>query len=58
MFVCRMFATVVLMDCVCIPRLPYHGGPGNNYTMHGIAAMVKRLRAHPGDFGFVTANGG
>jgi acetyl-CoA C-acetyltransferase len=24
--------------------LPYHGGPGNNYTTHAIAAMAERLR--------------
>lgn len=37
--------------------LPFFGGPGNNYTMHGIAEMVTRLRANPGDFGFVNGNG-
>lgn len=45
-------------DLTVTGGLPYHGGPGNNYSMHGIAGMVKRLRANPGDFGFVTANGG
>jgi acetyl-CoA C-acetyltransferase len=24
--------------------LPYHGGPGNNYALHGVAAMVHTLR--------------
>ena len=40
--------------------LPYHGGPGNNYSTHAIVAMLDALRApgHRGDFGFVTANGG
>ncbi len=38
--------------------LPFHGGPGNNYVMHAIAAMVQKLRANPGKFGLVTANGG
>lgn len=38
--------------------LPYFGGPGNNYSMHAIASMVEVLRAHPGAFGFVGANGG
>ncbi len=38
--------------------LPFFGGPGNNYSMHGIAEMVWRLRREPGAFGLVTANGG
>mmetsp|Transcript_79187 Transcript_79187/g.164326 ORF Transcript_79187/g.164326 Transcript_79187/m.164326 type:complete len:546 (+) Transcript_79187:232-1869(+) len=38
--------------------LPFHGGPGANYAMHSIAAMVEHLRADPGSFGLVTANGG
>jgi acetyl-CoA C-acetyltransferase len=38
--------------------LPYFGGPGNNYSMHAVASMVERLRAHPATFGFVGANGG
>ena len=37
--------------------LPYFGGPGNNYVTHSIAEMVQRLRAAPGQFGLVTANG-
>jgi acetyl-CoA C-acetyltransferase len=37
--------------------LPYFGGPGNNYVMHSIAAMVEWARAHPGQFGLLTANG-
>ena len=37
--------------------LPYFGGPGNNYVSHSIAQMVQRLRAVPGAFGLVTANG-
>lgn len=28
--------------------LPYFGGPGNNYTTHGIATLVDRLREHGG----------
>jgi acetyl-CoA C-acetyltransferase len=39
--------------------LPYMGGPGSNYSMHAIAAMVRALRA--GDIrqrGLVYANGG
>lgn len=37
--------------------LPYFGGPGNNYVTHSISEMMRRLRARPGDFGLVTANG-
>ena len=38
--------------------LPYFGGAGNNYSMHAIAAMVRRLRDNPGQHGLVAANGG
>jgi len=38
--------------------LPFFGGAGNNYSMHAIASMVRHLRAHPGETGFVGANGG
>jgi acetyl-CoA C-acetyltransferase len=38
--------------------LPFFGGPGNNYAMHAIASTVERMRATPGAFGFVGANGG
>lgn len=38
--------------------LPYFGGPGNNYSTHGIAEMVSRCRAAPGTTGLVFANGG
>lgn len=38
--------------------LPFFGGPGNNYSLHGIAEMVTTLRANPGDLGLVLANGG
>lgn len=38
--------------------LPYFGGPGNNYSMHGIAEIVQRVRRDRGSFGLVTANGG
>ena len=37
--------------------LPYHGGPGNNYTMHAIATMMDRLRAAPGTTGLVSGLG-
>jgi acetyl-CoA C-acetyltransferase len=38
--------------------LPFFGGPGNNYSMHGIAEMAWRLRGKPYQLGLVTANGG
>lgn len=38
--------------------LPYFGGPGNNYSTHGIASMVAALRDRPGTRGLVAANGG
>jgi acetyl-CoA C-acetyltransferase len=38
--------------------LPFFGGAGNNYSMHAIASMARALRAAPGAFGLVAANGG
>lgn len=38
--------------------LPFFGGAGNNYSLHAIASMVDRLRADPGSYGLVLANGG
>jgi acetyl-CoA C-acetyltransferase len=38
--------------------LPFFGGAGNNYSMHGIARMAHILRQRPGARGLVTANGG
>jgi len=37
--------------------LPYFGGPGNNYTTHSIAAMVKLLRENRSSSGLVTGVG-
>lgn len=37
--------------------LPFFGGPGNNYVTHSISQMMRCLRARPGAFGLVTANG-
>lgn len=37
--------------------LTFAGGPGNNYTAHGIAALVARLRAEPGAVGLATGLG-
>lgn len=38
--------------------LPFFGGPGNNYSLHGIAEMANTLRRNKGAFGLVLANGG
>lgn len=38
--------------------LPYFGGPGNNYSMHGLAEMVRQLHGKPEAYGLVTTNGG
>src|SRR4051794_13982588 len=38
--------------------LPFFGGAGNNYSMHAIAETVQRMRARPGAYGLVGANGG
>ncbi len=38
--------------------LPFFGGPGNDYSMHAVAEVVRRLRADPGTYGLVGANGG
>jgi acetyl-CoA C-acetyltransferase len=38
--------------------LPYFGGPGNSYSLHGIAETVGEMRSTPGAFGLVAANGG
>ncbi|MEU7874486.1 acetyl-CoA acetyltransferase [Dactylosporangium sp. NPDC049140] len=38
--------------------LPFFGGAGNNYSMHGIAEIVQRVRRAPGSYGLVGANGG
>src|SRR5262249_52273995 len=38
--------------------LPYFGGPGNSYSLHGIAETVIQMRDRRGQFGFVGANGG
>jgi acetyl-CoA C-acetyltransferase len=38
--------------------LPYFGGAGNNYSMHAIAQIARKLRGRPETCGFVGANGG
>jgi acetyl-CoA C-acetyltransferase len=37
--------------------LPYAGGPGNNYVMHSVAVMHRKLREKPGANGLITGNG-
>ena len=37
--------------------LPYFGGPGNNYSLHAICAMVERLRSEPQRKALVSAMG-
>ena len=44
--------------CTVTGGLPFFGGAGNNYAMHAIATMAEQLRASPGQFGLVLANGG
>jgi acetyl-CoA C-acetyltransferase len=38
--------------------LPYFGGPGNNYSMHGLAEMWSQIRRDPTQYAYVHANGG
>lgn len=38
--------------------LAFFGGPGNNYSMHGISHVVRALRKKPSAYGLVGANGG
>ena len=44
-------------DVTVTGGLPCFGGPGNNYSLHAIAAMVTSLRATGTGHGLVTANG-
>lgn len=37
--------------------LPFFGGPGNNYSLHAIAEMVRLIREGEARNGLVTANG-
>ena len=38
--------------------LPFFGGPGNNYTLHGICEVVDACRRSPGTIGLAHGNGG
>ncbi len=44
-------------DLTVTGGMPFFGGPGNNYSGHGIASLVERLR-EVGGLGYVNANGG
>ncbi|MEO9970389.1 MAG: acetyl-CoA acetyltransferase [Hyphomonadaceae bacterium] len=66
-FPCAVFSStsVLGIDWQTDPRaltqtggLPFFGGPGNNYSLHGIASTIDALRAAPEAFGLVLANGG
>jgi acetyl-CoA C-acetyltransferase len=37
--------------------LPYFGGPGNNYSLHAIAAIADKIRNNPHLKAMITANG-
>jgi acetyl-CoA C-acetyltransferase len=56
------FATDVLglpagHDLTVTGGLPYHGGPGSNYSTHALAAMAEVLRRDPGSAGLVSGIG-
>ena len=38
--------------------LPFFGGAGNNYSTHGIASLVEKLRHNREAYGLILANGG
>ena len=38
--------------------LPFFGGPGNNYTLHGICEVIAACRRAPGSLGLAHGNGG
>ncbi len=38
--------------------LPFFGGPGNNYSLHAIAEVIRRLRGKKSGDALVVANGG
>jgi acetyl-CoA C-acetyltransferase len=42
-------------DLTVTGGMPYFGGPGNNYALHAICAMVQKLRERPESFGLVQA---
>ncbi len=42
----------------CTGGLTFFGGPGNDYSLHGLAALCDRLRREPDRPGLLLANGG
>jgi acetyl-CoA C-acetyltransferase len=38
--------------------MAFFGGPGNNYSTHGLVSLVETLRNDPGSYGLLYANGG
>lgn len=44
-------------DLTVTGGLPYFGGPGNNYSLHGIAGSVERIRTDRNQKALVTALG-
>lgn len=66
-FPCAVFSSMAVLEIdhntetrplTLTGGLPFFGGPGNNYSMHGIVSMAEWLRDHSGDYGLVLANGG
>lgn len=66
-FPCAVFSSMAVLDIdhttetrplTVTGGLPFFGGPGNNYSLHGIVSMTEHLRANQGDYGLVLANGG
>lgn len=66
-FPCAVFSSAAILEIdpdtetrplTLTGGLPFFGGPGNNYSLHGVAEMVSQLRGRPGEFGLVLANGG
>ncbi len=65
-FPCAVFAAADIMqvpprapgDYTLTGGLTFFGGPGNGYSLHGIAAMVQAMRQDGRRPGLLTANGG
>ena len=65
-FPCAVFAAIDALgdpsrapgDYTLTGGLSFFGGPGNNYSLHALAAMVQALRADGGKPAMITANGG
>ena len=65
-FPCAVFAAIDALgdpsrapgDYTLTGGLSFFGGPGNNYSLHALAAMVQALRADGSKPALITANGG